>query len=33
MEYQLSDEESAAMNKSANAVSQTIQALQTLVKF
>lgn len=33
IEYQLSDEESAAMNKSANAVNQTIQALQTLVKF
>jgi malate dehydrogenase len=33
IEYQLNDEESAAMNKSANAVSQTIQALQTLVKF
>jgi malate dehydrogenase len=33
IEYQLNDEEAAAMNKSANAVNQTIQALQTLVKF
>jgi malate dehydrogenase len=33
LEYQLNDEESAAINKSANAVNQTIQALQTLVKF
>lgn len=33
IEYQLNDEENEAMNKSANAVSQTIQALQTLVKF
>ncbi|MES0359618.1 MAG: malate dehydrogenase [Anaerolineales bacterium] len=33
IEYQLNDEESAAMNKSAKAVTQTIQALQTLVKF
>jgi len=33
IEYQLNDEEAAAMNKSAKAVTQTIQALQTLVKF
>jgi len=33
IEYKLNDEETAAMNKSANAVSQTIQALQMLVKF
>ena len=33
IEYQLNDEESAALNKSAKAVSQTIQALQNLIKF
>ena len=33
IEYQLNDEESAALNKSAKAVSQTIQALQKQVKF
>lgn len=33
IEYQLNDEESAALNKSAKAVSQTIHALQKQVKF
>ena len=33
IEYRLNDQETAAFNKSANAVSQTIEALKSLVKF
>jgi malate/lactate dehydrogenase len=33
IEYQLNDQESAALKKSASAVSQTIAALKSLVEF